>query len=127
MVLGMPRAAAAGMMGAPAGQPAGSEPPKEATMSDLAKTVGRITAVGAVALLLVGTADPAAARPRSEARAMARGMVAGCFEMGGDPDVEEWDEAFGHFIVSCDLPDGGEVGCIIPIGDDDAAVECEYS
>jgi hypothetical protein len=69
-------------------------------MPNFTRTTGRITAVGALALLLGGmVAAPAAARPRSPAN----DVVLTCMLGNGDPIVFEY---MGVVAVGCDLPEG---------------------
>jgi hypothetical protein len=70
--------------------------------------MGRIAAVGTLALLLAGTtAAPAGAMLRSEARRIARAVVDMCFNVGGDPAMAEGGTGSGGvFSVICDYPDG---------------------
>jgi hypothetical protein len=69
--------------------------------------------VGAVALLLTGAvADSAAARRRSEMPAVVKGMVRGCYEMGGKTTV--WAEQISD-SVRCLLPNGTQITCVVDI------------
>ena len=102
----MSTAADGGMMGAPAGRPAGSETPKETTMNGITKTAGRLAAVGAVALLLAGaSAAPAEARTRSQAVRKAGILAPNCTTLGGTPyafDTGE-DIVFGCAYAADDV------------------------
>ena len=68
------------------------------------RRIGRIAAVGAVALILAGTAAaPAEARTRRQAVYLANSAIGACFELGGDPWV---DEGGGGFSFICTWEDG---------------------
>ena len=67
------------------------------------QTIGRIAAVGAVALVLAGSAASVEARPRSDAVRLANRMIANCFVNGGEPDAG--DEGYG-IGFTCAYPDG---------------------
>jgi hypothetical protein len=90
------------MMGASAGQLAGSGTPKKATMRGSAKTAGRLAAVGAVALVLAGAvATPAEARPKTPRWVEAEDGE--CADAGGDPTLFAF---FGVYAVACDYGEG---------------------
>jgi len=81
------------------------------TRATTAQRLGRIAVGGAVALLLAGAwAAPAAAKPWSEA-AIANGMIQGCFELGGDPEVTE--TLSGNIYVDCNFDGGGNIQCVV--------------
>jgi hypothetical protein len=74
-----------------------------AALKGTGRQLGRIAAVGAVALVLVGTmAVPAEAQRRSEAVVRVNRAIEICFAAGGDPDTEEIGTSFR---VDCLFPD----------------------
>ncbi len=69
------------------------------------RTIGRIAAVGAVALVLAGSAASVEARPRSDVVRTANRMIASCFSGGGDANVEDNGSGMSY---SCVWADGTE-------------------
>jgi len=67
------------------------------------RTIGRIAAVGAVALVLAGSAASVEARTRSDAVRIANRVISSCFVSGGEPDAGD----IGYGIsFTCAYPDG---------------------
>jgi hypothetical protein len=87
------------------------------------RTIGRVAAAGAMALLLAGAVPPAAARPRSPAPAVASGMVRGCLEMGGVPS---WAERETFHTVSCLMPNDNVINCTVPVESPYPDATCDY-
>ena len=74
------------------------------TTARVPRRLGRLAAVGAVALVLAGAAaSPAEAVTRRGAATMTNTAIGICFEAGGDPIVEEGG---GSFVLSCYQEDG---------------------
>jgi hypothetical protein len=90
-------------------------------MNGMMRTIGRIAAVGAVALLLVGTtAGPVGAMRRSEAQAIKRAnaFVNRCLAAGGDPAAEHGMTGNGGvWSVICDYPNGESLFLMFPYDD----------
>jgi hypothetical protein len=78
-------------------------------MNSVMRKLGRIAAVGAVALVLAGAATPAAARDRSEMPAVVKGMARGCYQMGGTTIVHMEQISSS---VRCLLPNGTQITCL---------------
>lgn len=72
-------------------------------MARLGRKIGRIAAVGAVALLLAGTAAAPAGAERNDTVRRVNGTIGDCFGAGGDPTVVEF---VGVFVVSCQHGNG---------------------
>jgi hypothetical protein len=73
-------------------------------MNGMKRTIGRVAAVGAVALLLTGAATATTeARPRSEAMAYAASNGAVCADIGG---TTLYYESFSSIGVLCITPAG---------------------
>ena len=72
-------------------------------MNSKIRTFGRFAAVGAVALVLAGSATSVEARPRSDAVRIANYMIDNCFAAGGEPDAG--DAGYGIGFI-CAYPDG---------------------
>lgn len=78
------------------------------------RRIGRIAAVGAVALVLAGTmAAPAEAMRRRDAVGGANMAIGYCFNGGGDPNSYEYG---GTIYVSCTYDDGSVDTLDFPYG-----------
>jgi hypothetical protein len=95
--------------------------------------LGRLVAVGAVALLAAASlAVPAAAMRRQAAVRLTNTWMGICFDLGGDPASEEADGVYeaeegggfgGGFSVSCQMPDGSAVWSWIPYSGDESQAD----
>jgi hypothetical protein len=75
------------------------------------RTIGRIAAVGAVALVLAGSATSVEARPRSDVVRTANRMIGSCFVSGGEANVEDHGSGMTY---SCVYSDGTEYSHYLP-------------
>lgn len=80
-------------------------------MNSKIRTIGRIAAVGAVALVLAGSATSVEARPRSDVVRTANRMIASCFSGGGDANVEDHGNGMTY---TCAWSDGTESSYYLP-------------
>jgi hypothetical protein len=72
-------------------------------MTGVTRKLGRIAAVGTVALLLAGTAAPAAAKPMVPRSRISNALANYCTLMGGDSAHVEF---MGVWDVGCKLASG---------------------
>jgi hypothetical protein len=70
-------------------------------MNSMKRTIGRVAAVGAVALLLTG-----AVAATAEARTYEAQFYSQCLSVGGQPFTIYGDGLFGYAEVVCDLGHG---------------------
>jgi hypothetical protein len=81
----------------------GSEP-RSTAMNGMVRTIGRLAAVAAVALVLAGsTSPPAEARIRDSAVKVVNGAIDSCFRSGGDAQVTEIGSSF---TLTCVVSEG---------------------
>jgi hypothetical protein len=75
------------------------------TAARAARLLGRVAAVGVLALLLVGLATaPAGAQTRQQAVDQANEMISECMQVDGEPSPTVFDD--GSVFVSCKIGDG---------------------
>ena len=96
--------------------------------------IGRIAAVGAVALLLAGAVmTPAEAMRRRESVKLVNDAMGACMDLGGDPAAEEATGMLnpegsegslgGGFSFSCLMPDGSNIWTWIPYTNDESQAD----
>ena len=91
-------------------------------MATAIRTIGKLTMVLAVAVLLLGgLAAPAGAAPRSQGIDQANSFILSCTASGGDP-VVVMDSTGENLTVMCRYPDGKVAVCqFLPV-----AKECQW-
>ena len=96
--------------------------------------MGRIAAVGAVALVLAGTvAVPTEAMQRRVSVGLVNDAMGACWDAGGDPAAAEGTGILnpegeegsigGGFSVSCLMPNGSNIWTWIPYTDDESQAD----
>lgn len=73
------------------------------TTTAIARTIGRLAAVGAVAMALAGTSATATGAERNDTVRRVNGTIGDCFSAGGDATVVDF---VGVFVVSCQHGNG---------------------